>query len=378
MSDLNETVARLHREAPLTDTHTHPAMKAYLFRRNLWRRYRSSMVLNPFASRADFNRLESGGVGIVWSANYIPERQLLEDCFLLRVLSALLLPAHRKITTGNPFDRLLEMMDAMEREIARRPDRVELAKSVADLRRIREAGKIAIVHTLESTHMLERDPERIDVLADRGVAMIVLAHFYDNGFVAHVDGMPEDLWLRRLCTFDFGVGGTPPLTDLGRELLRKMVEHRMLVDVTHCTPAARAEVYAELGRAVPVLATHVGVARLRNDPYNLTDDELREIAASGGAIGVIFMTYWLSPDKPENGLEVIWQTMEHIHDVTGSWDHVMLGTDFDGFTDPPDDVRDASELPKFTQMLLDRGVPQDDVMKILGGNAMRVLEAGWR
>ena len=129
---------------------------------------------------------------------------------------------------------------------------------------------------------------------------------------------------------------------------------------------------------MPVLASHVGVARLRNDPYNLSDDELREIAASGGVIGVIFMTYWLSPDKPANGLEVIWQTMEHIHAVTGSWDHVMLGTDFDGFTDPPDDVRDASELPKVTQMLLDRGVPEDDVMKILGGNAMRVLEAGWR
>jgi membrane dipeptidase len=378
MSQLNGNIARLHREAPLTDTHAHPAMKAYLFRRNLWRHYRSSAVLSPFASRTDFHRLERGGVGVVWSANYIPERQLLEDCFLLRVISALLLPGHRKITTGHPFDRLLEMMDAMEHEIARRPDRVELAKSAADLRRIREAGKIAIVHTLEGAHMLDRDPERLDVLADRGVAMITLAHFYDNGFVAHVDGMPEDLWLRKLCTFQFGAGGTPPLTDLGRELLRKMVERRMLVDVTHCTPAARAEVYAELGGSVPLLATHIGVAQLRNDPYNLTDDELREIAASGGAVGVIFMTYWLSPDEPKYGLEMIWKTIEHVHDVTGSWDHLMLGTDFDGFTDPPDDVRDASELPKVTQMLLDRGVAEDDVMKILGGNATRVLEVGWR
>jgi membrane dipeptidase len=120
------------------------------------------------------------------------------------------------------------------------------------------------------------------------------------------------------------------------------------------------------------------VAQLRNDPYNLTDDELREIAASGGAVGVIFMTYWLSPDEPKYGLEMIWKTIEHVHDVTGSWDHLMLGTDFDGFTDPPDDVRDASELPKVTQMLLDRGVAEDDVMKILGGNATRVLEVGWR
>ncbi len=55
-----------------------------------------------------------------------------------------------------------------------------------------------------------------------------------------------------------------------------------------------------------------------------------------------------------------------------------MGTDFDGFTDPPDDVRDASHLGRVTAMLLDRGVPEPDVLKILGGNAQRVLEAGWR
>ena len=67
-----------------------------------------------------------------------------------------------------------------------------------------------------------------------------------------------------------------------------------------------------------------------------------------------------------------------MHHVTGSFDHVALGTDFDGFTDPPDDVRDASQLGKVTRMLLERGVRETDVRKILGGNAQRVLERGWR
>jgi membrane dipeptidase len=378
MTESTDTVARLHREAALTDVHAHPALKAYLFKRNLWKRYRSGATLSPFASRTDFNRLESGGVGVVWSSNYIPELQLFHDCLFLRMVSFLLLPAYREIATGDPFQRLLEMMDAMEREIARRPERVELALSAADVERIRDTGKIAIVHTVEGAHLLEGDPDRIDVLADRGVAMITLAHFYDNGFVAHVDGIPDDLWLRKLCTFDFGAGGTPALTDLGRTLLRKMAERRMLVDITHCTPQARAAVLQELDSSRPVVATHIGAASLRADPYNLSDDELREVAARGGAVGVIFMTYWLSPDKPKNGLEAIWQTMEHVHDATGSWDHVMLGSDFDGFTDPPDDVRDASQFPKVTRMLLDRGVSECDVKKILGGNAQRVLRAAWR
>ena len=83
-------------------------------------------------------------------------------------------------------------------------------------------------------------------------------------------------------------------------------------------------------------------------------------------------------EHPNEGLESIWKTIEHIHDVAGSWDHVVLGTDFDGFTDPPDDLRDYSSMGRVTRMLLERGVPEPDISKILGGNAQRVLEAGWR
>ncbi len=64
--------------------------------------------------------------------------------------------------------------------------------------------------------------------------------------------------------------------------------------------------------------------------------------------------------------------------MTASWDHIVLGTDFDGFTDPPDDLRDASHVWKVTQELLERQVPEEAVRKILGGNAQRVLELGWR
>jgi membrane dipeptidase len=370
-------VAQLHRDAPLTDIHVHASLKAYLYRRNLWRHYWSGKAWDPFSSRSDFKMLARGGVGVVWVAHYLPERELLSDCLLIRFV-ARLTGLHDKLMTGSMLSRQLEMLDAMEREIQRRPERAELALSAADVLRIREAGKIAIVHTVEGTHVLERDPENLEILARRGVALLTLAHFYPSGVTAHVDGIPKDMFIRKVCDFKFGAGGSPPLTDVGRAVLGKLKTLPMIVDVSHCTPEARQAVYAELSGARPIMATHVGVTRYRPDPYNLDDDEIREIARTGGAVGVVFISYWLDEQHPKKGLPAIWKTVEHIHNVTGSWDHIVLGTDFDGFTDPPDDVRDASHLGRVTAMLLDRGVPEPDVMKILGGNAQRVLEAGWR
>lgn len=388
-----ERIERLHRDAPLTDVHAHPSLKAYLFNRNLWRHYMSGKTWNPFASRSDFEMLEKGGVRVVWAAHYLPEERLFEDCPLARLGARLLVPAADRKLGGARFPRLLAMMDALEREIARHPDRAELARSAAEVERITGANKLAVVHHVEGAHALAFDaaeapePERIahnlDVLADRGVAMITLSHFYPNALTGHVDGVPRDMFIRKhwpfnaICDFDFGTGG-PALTEAGRALLHKLTSLPMIVDVTHCSPAARAEIYSELGTDRPIVASHIGARELNPDDYNPSDDEIRFIAGTGGFIGVIFMTYWLHPDNPKNGLMHIWETLEHINHVTGSWNHVALGSDFDGFTDPPDDVRDASFMPLITQTLLDNGVPEVDVLKILGGNARRVLEEGWR
>lgn len=373
-----DRITALHRTAPLTDIHVHPSLKAYLFRRNLWRHYWSGRTIDPLSSRSDFRSLERGGVGVIWAAHHVPERALFRDCLPLRIAAMLLVPAYRKLTTGSLFRRLLEMMDALEREIARRPDRIELARSVAEIDRIRAGGKIAVVHTVEGAHVLEGEPDRLQELAERGVAMLTLTHFYPNGLAAHVDGMPPDLPVRKLCDFEFGAGGSPALTDLGRAVLRKARDLRVVVDVSHCTPAARGAIYDELAGGGPIVASHVGAAALNPDPYNLTDDEIRAIARTGGGVGVIFMNHWLDPSDPAMGLDAIWRTLDHIRSVTGTWDHALLGSDFDGFTDPPDDLRDASRMGRLTEMLLARGVPETDVKKILGGNARRVLELGWR
>jgi membrane dipeptidase len=151
----------------------------------------------------------------------------------------------------------------------------------------------------------------------------------------------------------------------------------MLVDVCHSTSPARAQVYDIVGNRAPILASHVGAYEINPDPYNLQDWEIKRIADGGGLIGVIFMNSWLMPRESKRGINFIVRTIDHLVNVAGI-DHVGIGSDFDGFTDPPDDLKDASQLPRLTQRLLASGYHAEEIQKILGGNALRVLMDGWK
>lgn len=382
MSNQSEVAARIDRDAPLTDVHAHPSLKAFLFRRNLWRHYSSGWTFNPFASRTDFKMLTKGHVGVLWAAHYLPERQIFERCFVARAASWLLAPGASRIMKHRPFQALTEMLDEMEVEVGRKPERTELARSPADVKRIRADGKIAVVHAVEGTHALEREIDNLGVLARRGVAMVTLTHFYPNGVAMPTNAIPPGMIPKWLCNIIPKLDAGQGLTAFGRSVVENVLELGMLVDVTHCNERSRRDVYDLIGTRSPIVASHVGVRSLMDDPYNLAEDELRTIAASGGAVGIIFYNHWLSDTAPsvpglDPGLANVWRTAKAIHDATGSWDHVMLGTDFDGFTDPIDDAEDSSRMPRVTQMFLRMGVPEADVRKIVGGNAQRLLEAGW-
>jgi membrane dipeptidase len=156
-----------------------------------------------------------------------------------------------------------------------------------------------------------------------------------------------------------------------------MVDLGMMIDISHCTPAARKRVFQIVGNRSPLLATHVGAYGINPDPYNLKDWEIKAIANTGGVVGVIFMNYWLMPHETKRGLNFIAHTIDRFVKV-GGIEHVGVGTDFDGFTDPPDDLPDASSLYKLTQRLVAEEYSSEAIGKIWGGNALRALRDGWR
>jgi membrane dipeptidase len=149
--------------------------------------------------------------------------------------------------------------------------------------------------------------------------------------------------------------------------------------VSHCTPVARREVYELVADRIPVVASHIGVQPMNPVMYNLDETDVRAIVATGGVVGVIFMPYWLDQAHPGPGLDAICRTMDAVRGWSGdSWKHVAIGTDFDGFTDPPDECDSAAKLPLIREMLESKGVSRNDVEAVLGGNARRVLRDGWR
>lgn len=380
---------RIHREATLVDLHVHPSMKQQLFNRRLGVRYFAVRTVNLFGVQSSFPRMRTGQYDVFLSNLHVPEKGLQRDFPIINIFRVLRPDLWRKLFSAPPFRATIKILEEMEAEVARWPQ-VKMAHSPAELEAILaqpEATRpIAAIHAVEGAHSLGGDEtsddgvlRNLEELHRRGVACLTLAHFYKNKVVHPCYPFPEnfanlakdpDLW-RDL---------TQGLTPLGVRVVQRMIELGMLIDLSHCTPAARRQIYDlcdASGRRVPLLATHVGVYEINPSPYNLEDWEIKRIARDGGVVGVIFMNYWLMPHETGQGLNFVARTIAHLVNVGGE-DAVGIGSDFDGFADPPDDLHDASQLSRLTQRLLSDGHSETRVKKILGGNGLRALREGWR
>lgn len=384
---------RIHHEATVVDLHVHPSMQQQLFQRNLNLRYVINRTFhgNPWSVRASFPRLREGGIDVILSVLYVPEKGILTDFPIVRLFRFLRPDLWRKLVVSQPYQATRRIMQDMENAVGSSTSRdlVKMAPSLADLNSILSQPKgqrpIAVIHAVEGSHSLGGEGAsdadvmyHLEELFECGVGYITLAHFYPNRVVHPCYPFPEDvvsLSVHPTLWRDVTLG----LTDLGKQVVEKMIDMGMMIDLSHSTPIARQQVYEiadASGKQVPLLATHVGAYAIDPSPYNLTDQEIRRIARDGGVIGVIFMPYWLMPKESGQGLNFISRHIQYLID-TGGEDVVGIGTDFDGFTTPPDDLDNASQLPRLTQRLVMDGHSETRIRKILGENALQAIQRGW-
>lgn len=405
----------LHSQATVVDLHSHPSLKSSVFHRNigskktkfLQRLFKEKFW--PFSGRVTFPKMEQGGMDVLLSTAYVLEQGWIDDMSLVRKLFWLFPSVRKSIVDPTYFNSTMSMLDSMEEQIVnynkvRDEDtrRVVLAANSKDIKSAIKHGDMCVVHSVEGGHSLNGEVagktysddstiepheirnevlDNLQKLYDRGVAYLGLAHFYPNRCAFPVFPYPEygsshlD-WRSITGSWD----ETKGLTPLGEEVVEKMLDLGMLIDISHCTLKARKRIYDIVKsnrKSECLLSTHTGAFEVNRISYNLRDWELEWMADRGCAVGIIFMNYWTSPVDSGLGLKYIEQTLNHIINVCGE-DTASIGTDFDGFTDPPDELIDVSELPRLTMYLKGLGYEDDVVEKFLGKNALRVLMNGWK
>lgn len=285
---------------------------------------------------------------------------------------------------------LLRLLDEVEAEIAERhATEAAVAHDPGELRAILAAGKVALVHCVEGGFHLGATPEQVDEsvtrLARRGVAYVILAHLFWRDVATNAPALPflTDR-LYRLIFPQPAVGLSP----LGRAAVAAMVRERILIDVSHMSERALADTFVLLdeldpGRAVPVLASHVGF-RFGTQEYNLSAETVRRVAERGGVMGLIFAQHQLldgvrkrETKTFEESFAVLCRHIDKIAELTGSHDHIGIGTDFDGFIKPTLGGLEAEADMRQLETALVARYGAADAEKIGSGNARRLLDTYW-
>ncbi len=173
-----------------------------------------------------------------------------------------------------------------------------------------------------------------------------------------------------------GIGGTGGLTSLGRALALSLHRDGTRIDVSHLNDTSRREI---LSMGLPVCATHCNARRLCDSPRNLPDDDIREIAAMGGVIGITMVPHFLRDSGAGADIAAVADHLEHVAEV-GGVDSVGIGSDFDGVETLPEGMGGVRDLPLVPDELRRRGWSSVDVSKVASGNWTRFfgLDGGSR
>ena len=305
---------------------------------------------------------------------------------------------------GGAAREALELIDMVDRVVRAHPKDLTTAASVAEIRLAKRDRKIAVLMGIEGGHAIEDSLGALREFYRLGVRYMTLTHTNTN----HWADSSGKFYLPDFNAADYQAHHG--LSDFGRVVVREMNRIGMMVDVSHVSDETIDDVL-ETSRA-PVFASHSSCRALCDIPRNLTDDQIRRIAAKGGVVMINVSSYFVDPDvvaamkterekvapeylrikqemasDPRRRDEAItklfnslprrrttWTKVidhiEHVLQITGP-EAVGLGTDFDGIEDPPEGLDDVSKLPSITAELLRRGHSEREVEGVLGENFLR-------
>ena len=321
-------------------------------------------------------QMREGGVGVALSMLYQPFNEI--D----------LTESYGAPPRASYFSDLVDQRQTVEDYVHDHAGEIAIAHSVSELNSLLHGGVPILIHAVEGGFQLGRDPaevrRNVQELAGLGIAYVTVAHLFFRDVATNAPALPflPD-WLYNLA---FPQGKGEGLTPLGHAVIDAMVDEGILIDLTHMRAQSIKDVLAQLdardpAREIPVLATHMAY-RFGGLQYSLDDETIRAVAARGGVLGCIlcehFMTSGLSVASSLQGsLEALCRHIDKIHELTGSYDNIGIGSDLDGYIKPAlPGLEDMSRMTDLQAHLRTR-YGAADAEKICSGNALRVLRAEW-
>ncbi len=334
-----------------------------------------------------------------WWSEYRITPELIREGNVGLAMSVLLRPLD-EMDLGKPykappeseyFPRLIDDLEAVEAEVAEHDrSQIRLVHDRAELDASLAAGATALVHCVEGGFHLGDSEEEIEAncatLASRGVAYVTVAHLFFRRVATNAPALP--FLGDRLYRWIFPQKGEDPLPERGEAAVRALLRNRILIDISHMDPPAIRETCALLDRLdpereMPIVSTHAGY-RFGKQDYMHDEETLLRIKERNGLVGLIMAQYQLKDGIRrshtrtfEQSLEVIFEHIDRIATVTGSYEHIALGTDFDGFIKPTmSGLESMADLRFLEEALGGRYGAAAEL--IASQNSLRVLRTLWR
>ncbi len=369
---LVERARRILREVPLVDGHNDVPWEL----RQRVSNHLDKLDLAQDTSRlekpmqTDIPRLRQGGVGAQFWSVYIPS----------------------DMAGPGAVGAVMEQIDVVHRLVARHPDAFEIATTAADVERIHKAGKIASLIGMEGGHSIDNSLGVLRQLYAAGARYMTITHSKNNDWADSGTDAPKH----------------KGLTPFGEEVVREMNRLGMLVDLSHVSPDTMKDAMGV--SEAPVIFSHSSARAIDAHPRNVPDEILRKLPEDGGLVMVTFVPSFISeevrawgatedaeearlktlhpedPDAVKIQLEAwtkahptpratlvqVADHIEHVREVAGI-EHVGIGSDFDGISSTPVGLDGVEDYPALLAELLRRGWTDEEVRKLVGENALRVM-----
>jgi len=258
------------------------------------------------------------------------------------------------------YEYCVKMLDNFKNELHLNQESISLCRNYDDLIIAKKDDKIGAFLTIEEGEAIEGDIDKLKYFKEEGISLITLTWNHENALgYSNFEWKDQDKGLKQK----------------GFEVVEEMNHLGMLIDVSHLSDAGFKDVLTQ--SKFPIIATHSNSRIMTNNPRNLSDKMLKQLADNGGVTGINFFNNFLVDGELKDRLEIstikdMIRHIKHIRDVAGV-EVIGLGSDFDGIPNLVE-IEDISQMSKLSDALLSNGFRSDEVESIFYKNSLRIIK----